>query len=377
MTQILPFVIFGVGLDDSFVIMGAYTRTDVTLDPLRRIYLTMDEVGTSITLTTLTTALAFGLGCLSAIPAVYWLCLYAVPTIIFVYMYQLTFFVGAIVLDEKRIAENRRDWVTCITVKKDSSDAGDDNDDMAPEEATRASPSVVERFIEWYADFILQPKVKIAVVIAFSALVGMCAWSASKLEQSFDVKDVMPKDSYASRFIEKQADYTERSAIAPFAYFRNVDQSLPAVHEQMKDYVDDLVALDTIPSYPTFFWLIDFEAFVQEDPDKFGTMSFNDQLDAFLGVPANRFLYGPDIVRDEVTGDIETSRVRVYMDNLDLGVVSEEVDALEGLSAVAKAQEVNQGQDEYAFFTYDYIYQIWGTSVSVGYLRRVFILNQV
>ena len=134
MTQILPFVIFGIGLDDTFVMMGAYTRTDAATAVEARIYETMQEVGTSITLTTLTSMLAFGLGCLSSVPAVYWLCLYAIPTIAFVYIYQLTFFVGAMVLDERRIAQHRRDFCPCVTVARDGTSANNDNHQEQQEE---------------------------------------------------------------------------------------------------------------------------------------------------------------------------------------------------------------------------------------------------
>ena len=62
MTQILPFVIFGIGLDDAFVLMGAYSRTNPATEVTERIHETIEEVGTSVTLTTLTSTLAFGLG---------------------------------------------------------------------------------------------------------------------------------------------------------------------------------------------------------------------------------------------------------------------------------------------------------------------------
>ena len=140
-TLMAPFVILGVGLDDTFIITGAYfrrcreeilreldqssqsnapsiafsmsgrfdeskhsesTRKRITaprapgecsiasseVSPithahddrngviiLERVRLTLEEVGTSISLTTITTTTAFVLGCISTIPAIRWLCL--------------------------------------------------------------------------------------------------------------------------------------------------------------------------------------------------------------------------------------------------------------------------------------------------------------
>lgn len=90
LTQILPFVVFGVGLDDTFIITGAYFRTDPTMNAVERIHETMTEVGHSISLTTITTTAAFCLGCISTIPSIQWLCIYASIAIFVDFIYQVT-----------------------------------------------------------------------------------------------------------------------------------------------------------------------------------------------------------------------------------------------------------------------------------------------
>ena len=62
LTPLLPFILFGVGLDDAFIISGAFARTDHTKDVVDRIRDTMEDIGNTILLTTLTSALAFALG---------------------------------------------------------------------------------------------------------------------------------------------------------------------------------------------------------------------------------------------------------------------------------------------------------------------------
>jgi predicted RND superfamily exporter protein len=94
MTQILPFIVLGVGLDDTFIITGDYLRTDPNKDTVVRIRETMEEVGMSISMTTITTVVAFILGCFSSIPSVKWVCIYAVPTFTIDFIYQITFFIG-------------------------------------------------------------------------------------------------------------------------------------------------------------------------------------------------------------------------------------------------------------------------------------------
>ena len=75
-TQVLPFILFGIGLDDSFVLVGAYYATDPAL-PFRQRLIAMCHLGTSsITATTATDIVAFAIGSSSAISTVRWFCFY-------------------------------------------------------------------------------------------------------------------------------------------------------------------------------------------------------------------------------------------------------------------------------------------------------------
>jgi patched domain-containing protein len=70
----LVFVIFGIALDDSFILHAAYLRTDPRKSTIDRVRDFMDEVAVSIFMTTATTEFAFALGSMSTIPAIRWLC---------------------------------------------------------------------------------------------------------------------------------------------------------------------------------------------------------------------------------------------------------------------------------------------------------------
>lgn len=85
------------------------------MSTLDRVHETINDIGLSITLTTVTSAVAFGLGCLSSVYSVFWLCLYAMPVITIVFLYTMTFFVALVALDENRIRQNRRDCCVCFS----------------------------------------------------------------------------------------------------------------------------------------------------------------------------------------------------------------------------------------------------------------------
>lgn len=70
----LLFIVFGIGLDDSFILYSSYVRTNESDTAVKRIEACMTDVATSILMTTATTQVAFLLGCLSPLPAIRWLC---------------------------------------------------------------------------------------------------------------------------------------------------------------------------------------------------------------------------------------------------------------------------------------------------------------
>lgn len=351
MTQLLPFVIFGIGLDDAFIMSGAFERTDPNKDPVERIQDTIEDVGLSVTVTTLTSTLAFTLGTISSIPAIYWLCQYAAPTIAIVFVYQLTFFVACIVLDERRVMQNRRDCCTWITVSVE------DEETDVPETPVEHGPSRVQLFMRSYANILLKPVSKILSLAFFLGLLVGSALSVTNLTQEFKFTDVLPADSYLTDFQNARDAYRTRGVIAPYVYFRFVDQSLPEIQEQMLVYVDELANMSTVAGLPELFWLRDFQSFVNET-DGLADVDFPEQIAQFLADPVYQDTYADDILLDD-QGSILTSRVAIYMDSVDVEDVREQMDALDEEVAVTSRQPVNRGQDQWSFFSYDGVYNIW------------------
>eukprot|EP00934_Nitzschia_sp_Nitz4_P003895 Nitzschia sp. Nitz4//scaffold242_size29646//22986//25981//NITZ4_008053-RA/size29646-processed-gene-0.14-mRNA-1//1//CDS//3329543821//3885//frame0 len=370
MTQILPFIMFGVGLDGAFILTGSFFRTHHNRSAIDRIEETVRDVGMSISVTTLTSATAFALGCMSSVPAVRWLCLYAFPTILVSFVYQFTFFVAIMVLDERRVADNRRDWLCCMQgpkVEEASGDADekDDADTENPHEGSTGAEeeeevhvSTVDKFMMAYADKLLHnTPAKIFIIGAFLGLLVSCAISASQLKQKFDYREVLPDDSYVSPFFDSLEDHSARGGAVVDVYFRDVDQSSPEIQQQMEDYVNDLIGLEQIPNQPAFFWLRDFNEFTQTISNS-SEMPFHELFQEFYNDPIYNNIYGEDFVLDD-EGNIEASRTRIYMNGVDFEVVTIQIEALEDQRAVTKAQPVNQGSSEWAFFSFSDTYLIW------------------
>ena len=361
MTQILPFVIFGLGLDDAFILSGSYSRTDIRKDPVERVHDMVEDVGISVTITTLTSTLAFGLGSISDIPAVYWLCQYAFPTIMFVFLYQMTFFVASMVLDDQRSRAGRRDC--CFWIKVDQ-----------PDNSVGVHiESCTEHVMERFGEALMTKTGRIVVLTSFAALFGSAAYSATQLTQHFEFTDVLHSDSYVTEWQDAFDLYTERGDVSPEVYFRDVDQSQASVQQEMETYIADLQSIDSIVKPPERFWLWDFRTFTEG----LDNSSFEEQLELFLADPVYGELYRDDIVLDG-QGSIVTSRVKMYMDNIDLEDVEDQIQALEDQRTVTQRQPVNRGKDNWSFFTYDGIYNIWEFyAVSVDELVLTTVLGAV
>ena len=339
------FYSFGIGLDDAFILIGSYSRTDTKKDPVDRISDTIYDVGMSVTLTTVTSASAFGLGYLSSIPAIQWLCLYAFPTILFVFLYQLTFFVACIVIDERRIMARRKDPLLCCLPV-----SGSENEQTVDKE------NIVDRWMEAYARQLVRPWVRVFVVCAFGVLLGCCLLSASKFEQQFAITDVLPTDSYITEFTHATDLYRDAGPLPSKVYFRDVDHADPEVRQQMRSFLADLGESEYFEDKPELFWMDSFDVFVSFNP-ALRSLSFNEQMDAFLLNDLFYSLFHLDITRD-AEGNVIASRTLMRM-KVDLADVEDQVNALMEQRNITASQPINQGRERLAFFTFDGVYNMW------------------
>lgn len=379
------------------------------MDVVERIQLTMDDIGMSIFLTSITSALAFGLGANSRIPCVSWLCIYAIVAIIADYLYQITFFISVLVLDERRIQANRMDWITCIkrqpttATSEDQSNVssgvaspadqqpqlnGDDGQEQTQptsngdeeQQTTKIShnQSIVpdgarfvesydsynethaaDRFMAWFATKLLKPKIQAFVIVIFCVILGGSIYSATQLHQQFDFTQLVPKDSFLKGYFHAWKDYSN-VGLYTMGIFRFVDQSDPSIQDQMEQYVNDLVKEGPVDE-PTYFWLRDFKAFLEENNSNTTLMEkpFDEQVNAFLDIPIYYQLYNGDIGQPSGGGHVFESRVKLHV-NVDLTNSKDATHMLETLRAISRSEPINQGgQGNWPFFTYNDQYQIY------------------
>lgn len=311
----------------------------------------------------------------------------AFPTFLIDYLYQVSFFVAIIVLDERRIKANRLDIVICCKSSKnkniDKYDATLHNFSSEQEESdngliTEQSAQVADRIMAWYARQLLRPVSRFLVLFLFSLFFGFCISRTALMRQQFDVTTLFPTDSYAKDAIKTMRRFQERT-ITFSILFRHENQADPEVQKEMISFVEDIQALPAFGAPPPVCWVRDFQLLQKTDYyDVVKDMTFAEQLEFALEIPAFKEAYGSDIVLDYETGEITASRCTILARNSFVDTVASQIDFLKGQRALTEAQPINQGKapgDE-SFFTYREVYLVWSFfSVAVNELISTTVLS--
>ena len=113
-----PFLMLGIGIDDTFVMLAAWRRTSVH-DPVSvRVGQTYREAAVSITITSITDMLSFWIGVITPFPCVKIFCVYTGACVVGTFVWHLTFFGGCMALAGYAEKQNRHAVTCCVVIPK-------------------------------------------------------------------------------------------------------------------------------------------------------------------------------------------------------------------------------------------------------------------
>lgn len=120
MHEALPLLMMGIGVDDMFVLCNAVDQTSMKLPATERLRIAVRHAGPSITLTSLTNAVAFFAGTASSMLAIRSFCVYCGVTICMLYTGMLTIYLPLIFWDTVRVERRKTEFCGLCFCAEDS-----------------------------------------------------------------------------------------------------------------------------------------------------------------------------------------------------------------------------------------------------------------
>uniref|UniRef100_A0AC34FFI0 SSD domain-containing protein n=1 Tax=Panagrolaimus sp. ES5 TaxID=591445 RepID=A0AC34FFI0_9BILA len=261
----MPFLILAVGLDDDFLMLGAWRMTDPDHPPEKRMAETMADAGVSITVTSLTNFGCFALGYwLSPTPAVGDFCTLTAVGVIFDYIYQITFFAALMVYGGRKETEGSLaayfPWCSCWTKLINKVKSKDENFDYR-------EPTLMHRlFRQYWGPFILRPYVKAISGTLFVIYLAVSFYGCIRMKVDISPHKYIRDTSPIQTFVYLADKYIWADNVMPTFHvmsppdFRNATQ-----RNKFNEMVFRLEGTDySIGRVSTNFWLWEYQSFLND-----------------------------------------------------------------------------------------------------------------
>ncbi|GAA5896843.1 sphingolipid transporter [Sporobolomyces salmoneus] len=222
--EVLPFLVLAIGVDNVFLLtyelesqnaLASRQRslgedddyTDESPPVEERVAKALQRMGPSILLSASCEIVAFALGASVGMPAVQNFAVYAAVATLVNALLQVTVFVSALALDQRRIEANRLDIFPLITLRSTPQPLSD----------TATEDPLLQRFMRtFYAPTLMRKPVKFLVVALFGGLFVLSWIGARHIDLGLDQRLALPSSSYLVNYFNALDEYLE---IGPPVYF--------------------------------------------------------------------------------------------------------------------------------------------------------------
>ncbi|XP_072364511.1 patched domain-containing protein 3-like [Scyliorhinus torazame] len=208
-----PFLILGIGIDDMFIMIACWQKTNVDDNIEDRMGSTYAKAATSITITTLTDVLAFYIGCFTSFRSVQSFCVYTGTTVLLCFIYNITFFGAALSFNGRREADNRHAW-TLKQVKREHEPGESKCYAMCcvggayDEETGTELDHPMSTFIKnYYGPFLTNRWTKGVVVFLYLAYLAFSIYGCLNIKEGIDLRNLVNDDSYLVKFYDDQSEF--------------------------------------------------------------------------------------------------------------------------------------------------------------------------
>lgn len=316
---VIFFLLLGVGLDDSFIMIAAWRRTDKN-DPVpNRMSEAYAEAAVSITLTSLTNFLAFCMTYLIPYRFLRIISIYTSLSIVFDYMFQIFFFGGLMALDGYR-EKYKIHSITCFPLSTaQTSEQKIDNKE-------KEENFIMKFFSNILPEFLAKISTKMVVAIFFIIYLAGSLYCLKFITVGGDFIKIFPSSSKAVKYLEFHSKY-----------FTTYPHQVQVVINETLDYSDKNIQNDIKQILRTFEtatfmanssftenWMREYLSFIDSPLSKFSLSGYNmSNSDDFIQGLKNVFLkiksarrFRNDIVLNSEGNKIIASRFLVATHNV-------------------------------------------------------------
>ena len=352
--QVAFFILLGIGIDDTFVIVehlyGPEHLHDqeAGLSVEERIGSALAKAGSSIVVTSATDVIAFVAGMFTSLPALRAFCGYTALGILFDFAFQVTFFVAFLTWDLRRRDAKRRDCVCCRPAALGNTCCGGPAKD-----SSEPSKSLSYKLAaEWLPSISMSSAGRYVVLAIAAGLLALGGVGIDRVESDFNIDWFTPRGSWLQDVYELRDAYF-RGRLVPFGIYTQdaPNDDYYAALDQVSALTDAMDAHEEISRKPPLdSWYASLEAWrttpagIVAVADTSAAVDAGDltehdawaaTLKAFLASDAGS-AYTPDVTFDG-SGDAEhISHTRMFAFVTHQGSGMEQVDAMKSIRASAE-----------------------------------------
>ena len=264
------FILLGIGMDSTFMLLNAWHRTDRKASVPERMGDTMAEAGVSILITNTTNILSFLIAISAPYPYVKIFCLYTGVCLLLVFIFHITFFAGCLALSGYT-EEGDRSGVTlrhvpteeltkyqqCLCLRTASYTIKKTQEEKRREEKERQD--VLTGIL---GKAVRSTNVRISVLFLYFCYLAVCFYGICNVVVYFDKTKLIMYDSTMKKFVDVEDRLFRDKSFSISVIIRgDVNYTDEATLDRIETFLGRLEDSVYINEHLTKSWLKDFQTF--------------------------------------------------------------------------------------------------------------------
>ncbi|XP_064456461.1 patched domain-containing protein 3-like [Ornithodoros turicata] len=298
MNMAAPFLMLGIGMDDTFVVLASWRRTDPRKPVVERMGETYKEAAVSITITSLTNFISFCIGAATPFASVRIFCIYTAVAVLFTYLYQITFFGGCLALSGYAEEKNLH-GLLCVPAmpKSQAKDrswlfrllcTGGRNPDDPDNPMDNKEHAMMTFFRDTWGGMLSHQPIKALVILFFLLYLAIALWGCTQVREGLERHKLVLDTSYARDFFDLEETYFLEFPLRIHVVMnRTMEYWKPDVYEKLVHIIEDFERSPFIQnSVLTECWFREFHKQTKQEPLQryFAQFDLTDQHDYIRGL---------------------------------------------------------------------------------------------